>query len=87
MGNKEHKVFTELEFLPNDLVLTTKTDKNYFIEQYIKLGLFVGGAGLGLVNNEEGMRAVSKLGLAQKGTCSKSLDKSLHLTADVSGDF
>ncbi len=70
-GNKEHKISTESEFSPNDLVLTTKTGKNYFIEQYIKLGLFVGGAGLELVNNEKGMGAVSKLGLAKKGICSK----------------
>ncbi len=71
VGNKEHKISTESEFSPNDLVVTTETGKNYFIEQYIKLGLFVGGAGLELVNNEKGMDSVSKLGLAKKGTCSQ----------------
>ncbi len=35
------------------------------------MGVFVGGAGLGLVNDEKGMEAVSKLGLAKKSTCSK----------------
>jgi hypothetical protein len=44
---------------------------NYFIRQYIKIGLFVGGAGLELVDEEEGKKDVSKLGMATKGTCSK----------------
>ncbi|VAX08448.1 FIG00698560: hypothetical protein [hydrothermal vent metagenome] len=70
-GDEEHKISTESEFSPNDLMIKTEIGKNYFIEQYIKFGVFVGGAGLTLVNNEEGMEAVSKLELAKKGTCSK----------------
>jgi len=70
-GDKEHKISTESEFSPNDLVINTKKGKNYFIEQYIKLGVFVGGAGVELVNDEKGMEAVSKLGLAKQGTCSQ----------------
>ena len=69
-GDKKHTISTESEFSPNDIVMQTDTGKNYFIRQYIKFGVFVGGAGLERINNEEGMKAVSKLGLAEKGTCS-----------------
>ena len=71
IGDKERTVSTESEFSPNDLMLETKKDRNYFIRQYIKFGLFVGGAGLELVDTEKGKKAVSKLELAKKGTCSK----------------
>ncbi len=70
-GNAEHKISTESEFSPNDLVLRTDAGKNYFVQQYIKMGVFVGGAGLELVNPEEGKRVVSGLELAVKGHCSK----------------
>ena len=69
-GDKKHKISTESEFSPNDLEIQTDKGKNYFIRQYIKFGLFVGGARLELINSEEGMKAVSKLGLAKRGTCS-----------------
>jgi len=70
-GDKKHTISTESEFSPNDLVIQTDAGKNYFLRQYIKIGFFVGGAGLELINREEGMKAVSKLGLAKRGTCSK----------------
>lgn len=70
-GNEEHKISTESEFSPNDLQVKTDNGKNYFIQQYIKLGVFVGGAGLKLVNEEEGKETVQKLKMAKKGTCSK----------------
>ena len=44
---------------------------NYFIRQYIKLGMFVGGAGLELVDEEKGKEEMSELDMAIKGTCSK----------------
>ena len=70
-GDTNHKVSTESEFSPNDLLIKVKSGMNYFIRQYIKIGLFVGGAGLELVDEEEGKKDVSKLGMATKGTCSK----------------
>lgn len=70
-GNKEHKVSTESEFSPNDLLVNTEGGKNYFIQQYIKMGAFVGGAGLKLVDEENGKNAVQQLKMAKKGTCSK----------------
>jgi hypothetical protein len=70
-GGVEHKVSTESEFSPNDLVLKTDGGQNYFIRQYIKLGVFVGGAGVELVDAEKGKEDVAKLALAKKGNCSK----------------
>ncbi len=70
-GDGEHKLSTESEFSPNDLVIKTESGKNYFVKQYIKFGLFVGGAGLEQVDEEEGKKAVEKLKLAKKGNCSK----------------
>ncbi|MGX5174278.1 DUF2846 domain-containing protein [Aliikangiella sp. IMCC44653] len=71
MGGQEHKVSTESEFSPNDLMVNTEVGKNYFINQYIKMGVFVGGANLKLVDEEVGKKAVSKLKMAVKGNCSK----------------
>ena len=70
-GNVEHKISTESEFSPNDLLLNTESGKNYFIKQYIKLGVFVGGANLELVDEKEGKEDVSELEMAKKGTCSE----------------
>lgn len=62
---------TESEFSPNDLLVKTESGKNYFVRQYIKMGVFVGGAGLELVDEQAGMKAVSKLEMARKGKCSR----------------
>lgn len=70
-GGEEHKISTESEFSPNELVITTDSGKNYFIQQYIKMGVFVGGANLKQVDEEKGRDYVSRLKLAKKGTCSK----------------
>jgi len=69
-GGKEHKISTESEFSPNDLLVYTESGKNYFVNQYIKMGAFVGGANLKLVNEAQGKKAISKLQMAVKGTCS-----------------
>lgn len=70
-GNQEHKISTESEFSPNDLLVKTESGKNYFVKQYIKIGVFVGGAGLELIDEGEGKTEVQKLEMAQKGSCSK----------------
>jgi len=70
-GDKGHKISTESEFSSNDLLVKMKNGMLYFIRQYIKMGVFVGGAGLELVDEEEGKKAVSDLKMAIKGTCSK----------------
>lgn len=70
-GDAEHTVSTESEFSPNDLVVKTLAGVNYFVRQFIKLGVFVGGAGLELVSEDEGKKAVAELEMAKKGSCSK----------------
>lgn len=70
-GDLEHKISTESEFSPNDLILKTESGKNYFVRQYLKLGVFVGGANLEIVEESEGKKAISELELAKKGNCSK----------------
>ena len=70
-GDVEHKISTESEFSPNDLLVKTAAGVNYFVRQFIKFGVFVGGAGVELVSEDEGKKEVSNLGLANKGACSK----------------
>lgn len=69
-GGVEHTISTESEFSPNDLRLKTDSGKNYFVRQYIKLGVFVGGAGIEQVDEATGKQEVSSLALAKKGSCS-----------------
>jgi len=69
-GNKEHTISTESEFSPNDLILKTNSGENYFIQQYVRPGIFVGGAGLDQYDVEKGRVEVSKLTLAKEGYCS-----------------
>jgi hypothetical protein len=68
-GDREHEVATESEFSPNTLKLITESGNHYFIRQYIKLGLFVGGAGVEIVDAQEGMEEVAKLRMALEGNC------------------
>ena len=66
----EHKLSTESEFSDNDLSIQTEDGKNYFVRQYIKFGVFVGGANLELMTEDEGQKGVLECKLA------KELDKS-----------
>jgi len=70
-GDKVHKVSTESEFSPNDLIVDTNSGNHYFINQYIKFGAFVGGANLELVSESEGKSEVASLKMAKKGSCGK----------------
>lgn len=70
-GGMDHKVSTESEFSPNDLLIKAESGKNYFVQQFIKMGMFVGGAGLELVDEEKGKKEVATLQMAKKGNCSK----------------
>ncbi len=69
-GNKEHTLSTESEFSPNDVVIKTERGELYFVEQYIKMGAFVGGAGLKQADTETGKKEVLKHKLAKQGKCS-----------------
>ena len=68
-GDKEHKVSTESEFSANEISLKTNSGKNYYVRQYIKLGVFVGGAGVEGVDEKEAQKLISKLDMAKKGIC------------------
>ena len=68
-GNKDHTVSTESEFSNNVLTINTESGELYFIEQYIKMGAFVGGAGLKQVDRKTGEKEVLKLNLAKEGKC------------------
>ena len=68
-GNQAHTISTESEFSNNDLTINTDGGKLYFIEQYIKVGVFVGGAGIKQVDNKTGEKEILKLNLAQEGHC------------------
>jgi len=59
-----HILSTESEFSDNDLSVEFKQGVNYFVHQYIKLGAFVGGAGLELVPEEQGKKGVLECKLA-----------------------
>jgi hypothetical protein len=69
-GGKNHKVDTESEFSPNTLELMFEAGNKYFIRQYIRMGLFVGGAGLEQIPDAQGKLDVAKLEMAKSGKCS-----------------
>lgn len=71
-GGKEYKISTESEFSPNDLVLKTESGKHYFIQQYIKFGVLVGGAGVKLADEAVAKKQIQELSLAIRGNCSDS---------------
>jgi len=68
-ADKDHIISTESEFSNNDLTIHTESGELYFIEQYLKMGLFVGGAGLKQVDKKVGEKEVLKLNLAKEGKC------------------
>lgn len=70
-GGSQHTVSTQSEFSPNKITHFFEAGKNYFIRQYIKLGVFIGGADLELVAEERGRADISKLALATSGVCSE----------------
>ncbi len=68
-GGQEHTITTESEFSPNEIKLAVADGINYFIRQYIKMGVFVGGADLEVVSEADGKEAVKGLEMAKNGTC------------------
>jgi len=69
-GDKEYKLATESEFSPNTFTATLAAGKNHYFRQYIKMGVFVGGANLEAVSEEQGKKDISQLEMAKMGTCS-----------------
>jgi len=71
-GGKLHKIETESEFSANSLEVMLDAGKNYFIRQYIKMGVFVGGANLEQVTDAKGKADVADLEMAASGHCGSS---------------
>lgn len=51
-GNEVHEIATESELSPNALTVFMEGGKNYYFRQYIRLGVFVGGAELEQIEDE-----------------------------------
>ena len=73
-GEQLHTVSTESEFSPNSIRLLFEKGKNYFIRQYIKIGVFVGGANIEVIDEDKAKRAIAALDLAKPGTCSGTFE-------------
>lgn len=71
-SGQQYKITTESEFSANDLYIDVKDGENHFVKQYIKMGVFVGGADLLEVSEQHGKREIMPLDLARKGHCSES---------------
>ena len=71
-GGKTHTIDTESEFSPNKLEMMFEPGKNYFVRQYIKIGVFVGGAGVEEIPEEQAKKDVAKLNMAKPGKCSQT---------------
>lgn len=74
-GNKNHTISTQSEFSPNELNIYTKGGQLYFVEQFIKMGVFVGGADVEQRDATVGKQEVMKLNMAKQGNCSETLEK------------
>jgi hypothetical protein len=61
-----HSISTESEFSENDINLPVEAGKLYFVEQHIKMGVFVGGASLEHVDNAKGMDNIKQCKLAKE---------------------
>jgi len=61
-----HTISTESEFGENSVSFEAEEGKNYFAEQYVKAGVFVGGAGIEMVDESVGMQQVLDCELAER---------------------
>jgi hypothetical protein len=68
-GDKTYKIDTESEFSPNSLEAMLAAGKNYFFRQFIKMGVFVGGAGIEAMPEEQAKKDIAQLEMAQPGKC------------------
>ena len=60
-----HTISTESEFGDNSITFQPEGGKSYFARQYIKMGVFVGGSGIEIVEEEEGKKEVLQCERAQ----------------------
>lgn len=71
-GGQTHKIETESEFSANTLELVVEAGKNYFIRQFIKMGVLSGGSDLEKMPENQGQAAVANLNMASSGQCKKT---------------
>ena len=62
----KHFISTESEFGKNSVVFEAEGGKNYFAEQYIKMGIFSGGSDVEMVEEKVGMQQVLDCELAER---------------------
>jgi hypothetical protein len=62
-------ITTESEFSPNELKLVFQGGQHYFIEQYVKPGVFRGGTNLKVVDPEEAKKIIVDLPLGVGNDC------------------
>jgi len=74
-GNQTHKIETESEFSTNSLDLMVESGKQYFVRQFIKWGVLVGGADLERVDDVQGRKDVAELAQAKAGQCDSPTPK------------
>ncbi len=61
----KHTLTTESEFGDNSIDINAVSGKNHFVEQSIRIGVFVGGASLKEVSEEEARPEIQESKLAQ----------------------
>lgn len=61
----KHVLTTESEFENESIEFVTESGKNYFFEQYIKIGVFTPSAGVRSVPGSKGMAEVRKCNLGE----------------------
>lgn len=59
----QHLIETESEFGYNDAELDTVGGENYYIKQWLRPGVFVGGAHLSIMEKEQAQKDIQKLKL------------------------
>ena len=69
-GDKVHILSTESEFSDNGLSIKTDSGKNYYVRQYIKMGVVVEGAAFEVVDEEKAQKSILELDMAVQGSCS-----------------
>jgi hypothetical protein len=61
----QHTLSTESEFSDNAITFHADAGKNYYVQQFIKMGVFVGGANLEVMSESEGEKEIMQCELAK----------------------
>jgi hypothetical protein len=72
-GGKKHQIKTQSEMSTNEISLMTEEGKNYYVRQFLKLGLIVAGADFEELPEDQAKEIIIKLDQATPGQCSKEM--------------